>query len=610
MKSFIGRYKKMIIVLLLVLFYVCGTLHVVSVTSLYEPMGDDKANLLIYKLVQEKGLDLWMKDFFSTLQRICTLKGRYFPVPTAPLFLLKLISESIFRYRLYIAIVTFVDIILVVFLLYRLNIKSWVYTAVLGPIMLNLFGYNDGNALYSYIAAVQSVFMMMLFALHFELSWIRTKKACFFVLTFLSTIMGCFQYEIGYLVIFPAMVIAWIGLVESMPTGVINKLVVYLRNICSTLIPIVCAFIIYMISNYNAMGVVATDTTINLSWSRVLLATIMELAAGLPIRTALNTYGLLTRNEIILQDVLYPGVTALLFLVLFVVVKNERIELRSYFRGVLFALSIILPTAVLISLTIRFQPDMSAWVSWQSGWIVSIICTFGYMILAGYIVYGIRQTIDSAYKNHRILGNIVKIASGLIITVLIFLCAVYGHATARINGNNRAYMYSFIGESLTNGLLSDAKENSVVVSNYNVWGGYDGAESAFLQAYTGKEYDAYFVDSYWEHGADKGTREIFIFNVIYGAKDKTDKMNKTAQMAIASRAKDEELLLSDSVKLYIDLSSFEDLEYIKYEVLDGDEIIEKRIDNSELNHLSSGKDKFFYEIRDENILIQDISISE
>ncbi len=611
MKDFLNRYKGVFVILFLVMFYICGVLHVVSVTSLYDPMGDDKGNLLSYQLVEENGfLDLFVLDVTSTFQKITNVTGRYFPFPTVPLVVLKFISDSIFKYRLYIAIVTFFDIFLLSFLLYRLKHSAWIYTAILGPLVLNIFGYNDGNALYSYFALVQNVFMMMLLSLHFELSSIRTKKVFYYVLTFITALIGCLQYEIGYLVVFPAMIIAWVGYVEQNPNGGNFKIHTYLRNICCVVIPLFCAFLLYTVAHRNVGGEVPIDTQINLSWTRVLMGTIMELNAGMPTRIALNTCGLITKDKIMMQDCLFPVLAAVVFFFAFSMIKFEEKPLRTYFQGLLLAMSLILPSAVLISLTVKFQPDESVWVSWNSGWIVAIMCTFGYMIIVGYFVLGIRQFVDSVYTDNNWLRIIIKALVGAVISAIIIASGVYTHATARITGNNRAYMYNFVGEAFESDLLSSCEDDSVVVSNFNVWGGYDRAEAAFVKVHTGKNLDAYYVDSYWDHGNADEVQEKYVVNVVCGTVERVDAMDKQAQLVMAAKAKDGSLTLSDGMKLYVDLTSFKETEGIKYLVQDEKGKLEKIITCSELKKYSKGNQRFCFEIKDKDILIQEVTITE
>ena len=96
-------------------------------------MGDDKMNLLGINLAKESDLfNLMATDITSTFDRLCDVHGRYFPIPTSPLFVLKYISGSIFKYRLYLAIFTFVDIVLLASLVYRFRSKAWVYMAIIG----------------------------------------------------------------------------------------------------------------------------------------------------------------------------------------------------------------------------------------------------------------------------------------------------------------------------------------------------------------------------------------------------------------------------------------------------------------------------------------------
>ncbi len=552
--------------------------------------GDDNINFLgFYNRVKNLSwIECITEGIKNTILRLNPSNvTRFFPLAAGSYLERKIFYRSIFMYRIWILAYTTIDMFLLALLVSRIvkNVKAGYCVLILSTISLNLWRGAEVNPLTTYEALVQRTFLFEIISLHLYLSWYENNKKINAVLGTVFIVMGCFVYEIGYFTIFYVLILASFTHIENIKD--------YIKKLLPAFLGTAFAVLIYL---YSASGGPASDdTSIYIAPNAIFFALVKQVSSSFPLSGLIHGNEMVDIASVNFGDIIIPLVFAT---VLAVIVYNtkEYINEKDYLKFLLLGLLFLLLPALLISITVKFQSG--PYTDWTSGWIVTIIGSFGLGIIFYTLIIGITQLVKVIYNNNIIIRSIWT----MIVFISVLFCGIYSHAATSqtiANGRYNRKYYDARSSALENGLLTYAEELEFLVSGQHIWGGsYDAVNEYFVRYVGSCDFDSVFYDEY--------TEDQYVDNKTYYFDSCV-----VVPFSITYIGKIDDLsanTISD-VYLYIDNEGIEEDIDITYRYIDRDGKeckVSRKV--SEIGIADKEKNGCFVNLTDNNILVGTISI--
>ena len=656
-----GRKHTWLLAALLILSVAAGLYHIISVTAKFTYGGDDCVNM-ISDIVRFRDLSwwdclsLWIKEKWGAVTAVF---GRYFPLAGMIYPIKKFVMYSIFRYRAYIAAVTYIDILLTGTLLYRITRNR--YTAAVciaaAPLMLNINYLYPNNGMYTYQGLVQMCLMMALIAMHLLVSFCKTGKWYFAILSGIFSLASCLIYEQGYVLAIPCLFLVFFF--DNQKKG-IYKWLEYLRRVCVNLTAVTLGLGLYLTASVR-MGSVSSDTKPVFNLAAIIKVMLMHLWAAFPTGTLFAVKDDLKFAAITPGDVIAPLLTAaLLFFFFYRMALGEKEpdfvlgyesagrskrdykigpeNIKSNFisskweerktdamlsgekgasqgihdsdamtldpsgkRGIfsltaLWALMLCVLPAGIIAVTEKFQD--SNWSDWDRGWIQCVITSIGYAVLLGLLMTALAR----AFRKSGTKGKTACTVLAGFLSIALLASGILGHMAARASSRDGRMVYEVLlrDESLRNGAFDDCPDTATVLTNCPIWGDSNEAISIYIDACTRRKLDGVYVD---HKDMIEDPDNVWLF---YQYRTKAKK-KQPASLIITGKASGENLDRVNNGKIYIDLDQIKEGRYMHYITLKDGVETEVALPWEAFASASGGSRRYFYELKDDEVLVDSVS---
>lgn len=442
-------------------------------------------------------------------------------------------------YRLYIIAYTYADILLLGALVRKAlrSSEAGLAAVCLMPLMFCLWEDSTGNSLYAYGALVQSMLLPVLLAGLCLLRWADTGRRRWAVLGGYCAFHACATFEIGFVYVVPLFGLAWLytgtaqkGLKTTLP-ALAGEGVAFAFNMgaraCNAL---------------RAAGVLAGDVedmggvVPNFDLVVLLRTWLMQMSAAFPLNPLL--IGRVRPGGIRLSDCVAAFAVAALLLAA-LAAWRQLPDARQCLLLFLTGLAMLSAPALIIALSPKYQDGVC--VDWLHGYIPQVVESFGVGLMALALLAVLLRRLR-ALPRWQTLRLPAALLAGL------FLCGtgVWQRAAARSAYEGGGRDYAVFSQSVAAGLLPDSLEDSLIVCDFNVWGGDRYPQEAFYLRYSELSCNAIGLAA-WEQDPPETDAALYHSGISRGADQSLD-------FAWLGAAKDHDLQALKKVRLYLPAS--------------------------------------------------------
>lgn len=476
MKSLEHERRDIVDAVWLIVAVLSGIIYM-TITTSAALGGDDCVNIPYYYTLCKTDYSKLFEIYVNCIRDGITLKtGRFFPFCFPTILVQALFFKSVATYRMYIIIMTYVAIMLVGYLIYKVTRKrnlSCMFVA-LCPLIFCIWYQPANNGLYSYMALPQSTLIPMVIAALCTHRWWNTgRKTKNIWLPIFFSFYSCATYELGFVLGLAVLTILWYQ-VQS------------LKELIQISLPIgVGEFICLMINIVSRMNNrVGTYEGIifGFNLTSFLRCFKYQIAAALPLNTMIASDIKFEKAHII--DYLIS--LSIACAVTYFINRNKEMEIKTVvYVALLGGMLWILP-AFLLALSAKYQQE--SWVNSTQGYIPAVIESMGAGVLFAAIIW------FAFYWISRLRKWVCVLSCALLIVLLTFLGTYQRSATRNSWFAGRA-VYDCICASLNEGLLDGVQEEDLVIGYFPVWGDSDDAHATLIKRYTQKNLNTL----YWGH---------------------------------------------------------------------------------------------------------------
>lgn len=547
--------------------------------------GDDCAkNPSSYITFTQEGVwNLILADL-RDIGDILSMRGsRLFGMPVVPTALAYWARGTIQTYRMYIIAVTCLTMLLFAWLLYRVSGSRSFGLAVLALVPLTICLWNDYqlNGMYSYSALPQTTLLVGALAGHCTVSWAKSRRWYWAAAAALTTFWVCTVYELGYVYIFMTAFFV-LSIHERFRDCVVTLLAPAAGE--------ATAFLGYLFSLSHGEVYSGVKLAEAGDENRFLETWLQQMSGGFPFNEILAAG--VHVEEYTKGDWLWAFVLAATagLAIWLVSTKFSLKQLVCFFAGgsVLLAMP-----AALIAASSKYQT--CGWVTWERAYIPAVVESFGVALMVLTLLAALFQWLRSLPS-----GKWLRLALMAVVVAAFTLMGAFQRAATRerypVDCNDS---YNRLWRSIESGLANQASEDDLILCTYDVWGGNNGAESAFFSRYAGHPLQAMYVGT-WERAGKVPQPDYYLG--LYGGYGGYD-------VLWFGTVKDAEARLVCDVRLYVDNNVVPQTGVVKYYVDSGEGEILRQIPLSELDQSESDAyNGYFVCLEDDNIVAPKIMI--
>ncbi len=556
------------------------------VTLLAPLGGDDQLNNLTgyYEVTHTSAWEILRSEMENNWKALTLQNSRFFPFSSLPNVIRYWLKGDISTYRMYIIVHTLVDGALLGILVSKATGRKGLGGALfaLAPLMICLWSDHSTNGMYSYEALPQMALFPALLAGLCMTALHKTGHIRWAVLGAVCTFWACGTYEIGYTYIIMLGFLAL--LLEKKFWRAVRLGLPFLAG------ELVALFYYVMSSRLNSGGGSYDGVTLSIEPGRILYTWLCQMSGAFPLNTL--WFSDVHPTSWTAGDVFWPFLLAAVLVVFFVLRKPELSGRQAAYLF-LMGLAILAGPAFLIAMSGKYQ--MNGWVSTISAYIPAAVESFGVAVMMLVILAVLFQWV----RRRSAVGE-----AAVAVAVLLCLtgCGAFQRAATRERyDNGQRATYEFLADCVEAGLAEDVPEESPLVCEFNVWGGYKGAQEAFFLRYGDCQRNAYHVDA-WEAEPQPNGEPIYF--LCYA------RNYEGYDIAWMAHVTDDMTRYADSVKVYIQGDKVPADAILSYITLaeDGTEVWhEVSIDQLPQTEPDENGD-YFVTLEDENIISRRISL--
>ncbi len=530
--------------LLLCIVSVLAGMVYLSVTIWAKPAGDDCMALPTeYYNISHTPWIMSIQKYLKEIVSDFKLGSmRFFPFLFPASFIRSWFKVSTGVYRLYIAVYTYLDIVILSYFIGRVLKNKSVGRAVLCimPFLIGIWSQIDTNAMYSYEALVQATLFPMLLSGLCLVRWSDTQKKRYIVFGGLLAFYSCATYELGFILIIPVWGLIWIyenDLKKSFK--VISPAVV--GEIAALAINFLCRYVHRMESTQG----VAYGVQFSFNIKNMVQTFIYQLESGIPLigmRINHVNFGKASFVDVIVSIILA-------FIAVAIVRELKSMTQKSNILLFLVGLSLFSGPAGLVSLSVKFQEYV--WVNENYGYIPSVIQQFGFGIMIIAVFAAVIKWMD--IKKLCWLKKVMMICMAAVFITL----GIYQRSAARERNKEGYIEYKWCIQSIEAGLLDRGHEDAIYISFREVWGASNAAQQMFVKRYTEKNMNIISAEN-WD-GMNATQNNIYMYG---------EHMNELNNIPVSwiGEAINSEAKAMKNVVLYVP-NNIEDNALLQYEII-------------------------------------------
>ena len=559
-----------------------------KVTLLAPLGGDDQMNNLnsYYDLTHTSVWVLIQKELAGIWQAITLQSSRFFPFSSIPIPLRYWFKGNIDRYRLFIIGHTLVDAAVLGLLVNKATGNKRLGGAVFAllPLMICLWSDHSINGMYSYEALPQMALLPALLAGLCMVALHKSGHIRWAVLGAFLTFYACGTYEIGYSYIFMLGMLAL--LLEPRFWRAVRLGLPFLAGEMAALFYHVAS------SRLNAPEGVYDGVAVSMDPGKILDTWFCQMSGGFPLNALF--YGDVEVEKILAGDVLWALLLAAVCVAFFLLGKPS-LTVRQFVCLFLMGVAMLAGPAFLVALSWKYQN--SGWVSTISSYIPAVVESFGVAVMVLVVLAALFQAARMCPR-----AGVISAVLGAVVLAALTACGTFQHAATRERyDNGQRATYEFLVDSVEAGLAADVPEESPLVCEFNVWGGYKSAQDSFFLRYGDCQRNAYHVDA-WEADPQPNGEPIYFLCYV--------RAYEGYDVAWMAHVTDDMTRYADSVKVYVQGGQVPADAILRYLTLaqDGSEV-QHEVCIADLPQTQpDANGDYFVTLEDENIISRRISL--